>query len=91
MSNVAIFCAYNPNMEYLKSATSFLDKAMKLANEINLPIQKACIYYDYASIAFHKKDKLEAHKLLTKSLEISTSINYQKGIDLAQNALSSLK
>ena len=37
------------------------------------------------------KDKLEAHKLLTKSLEISTSINYQKGIDLAQNALSSLK
>lgn len=49
------------------------------------------IYYDYASIAFHKKDKLEAHKLLTKSLEISTSINYQKGIDLAQNALSSLK
>lgn len=86
-------CLYstNPNMEYLKSATSFLDKAMKLANEINLPIQKACIYYDYASIAFHKKDKLEAHKLLTKSLEISTSINYQKGIDLAQNALSSLK
>ena len=78
-------------MEYLKSATSFLDKAMKLANEINLPIQKACIYYDYASIAFHKKDKLEAHKLLTKSLEVSTSINYQKGIDLAQNALSSLK
>ena len=71
-------------MEYLKSATSFLDKAMKLANEINLPIQKACIYYDYASIAFHKKDKLEAHKLLTKSLEISTSTNYQKGIDLAQ-------
>ncbi|MDE5907693.1 MAG: tetratricopeptide repeat protein [Lachnospiraceae bacterium] len=86
-------CLYstNPNMEYLKSATSFLDKAMKLANEINLPIQKACIYYDYASIAFHKKDKLEAHKLLTKSLEISTSINYQKGIDLVQNALSSLK
>ena len=50
-------------MEYLKSATSFLDKAMKLANEINLPIQKACIYYDYASIAFHKKEPQTYHKI----------------------------
>ena len=57
---------------------------------MDFAIAKVNVYFDYGSIAAHNQDYSEAKQYWQLSLEKSIEINYQKGISLANYALSHL-
>lgn len=75
--------------DYPKSLP-YLEKSLQIANDMDLAIAKVNVYFDYGSIASHNQDYSEAKQYWQLSLEKSIEINYQKGISLANYALSHL-
>lgn len=75
--------AYPKSLEYL-------EKSLKITNDMDLAIAKINVYFDYGSIACHNQNYSEANQYWNLSLENSIEINYQKGINLANSALSHL-
>ena len=76
--------------DYPKSLT-YLEKSLQIANDMDFAIAKVNVYFDYGSIASHNQDYSEAKQYWQLSLEKSIEINYQKGISLANYALSHLQ
>ena len=63
---------------------------MQIADNINLIMGKINVYFDYGSIEAHCQNYEKAKQYWELSLEMSIAINYQKGISLAQYALSQI-
>lgn len=76
--------------DYPKSLT-YLEKSLQIANDMDFAIAKVNVYFDYGSIAAHNQEYSEAKQYWQLSLEKSIEINYQKGISLANYALSHLQ
>ena len=68
----------------------YLEKSLQIANDMDFAIAKVNVYFDYGSIAAHNQDYSEAKQYWQLSLKKSIEINYQKGISLANYALSHL-
>lgn len=80
---------YLVKKDYVKSY-NHLDKALKIAGEINFEHGKANTYYNFGTYYLCCGDLIQAKSNYEKSLEISVKLNYQKGILLANESLSRL-
>lgn len=77
-------------MSQYGKAIPFLEKSLQFAQDLNLPIAKINVYYDYGCLAFYQKRYSEARQYWQLSLDQSITINYLKGIELAKYALNQL-
>lgn len=73
-----------------EKAIPYLEKSLQIADNINLIMGKINVYFDYGSIEAHCQNYEKAKQYWELSLEMSIAINYQKGISLAQYALSQI-
>jgi DNA-binding CsgD family transcriptional regulator len=78
---------YNDNEEP-DNALPYMEKADKLVDKIDDPYTKATFFDAYAGIYYDKKDYKTAHSFYVKCLDISTQVNFKRGMACAYSNLA---